>query len=59
MLDMSNDEKELYNERIAICMYDGGLDVKEARKVARAQIIERRYQRGEIELKQTKLWGEE
>ncbi|MGZ8432792.1 MAG: hypothetical protein ACXWYM_00410 [Candidatus Binatia bacterium] len=40
--DPTPDERHDYNERIAICMFDGGLPEAEAKQIAVRQIVEGR-----------------
>jgi len=40
---MSKEEYEIYEERAAICEYDGNMTQQEAEKIATKQIIDMRF----------------
>jgi hypothetical protein len=42
---MSKEEYEIYEERAAICEYDGNMTRQEAEKIATKQIIDMRFKK--------------
>lgn len=44
---MNEKELELYDERVAICIYDGNLSEEEAKKIAEKQIKDLRNKENE------------
>lgn len=47
---MNEKEQEIYEERVAICIYDGNLTEEEAKRIAEKQIEDLRSKEGEKNL---------
>lgn len=47
---MNEKEQEIYNERVAICIYDGNLSEEEAKEIAKKQIKDLRNKENEKNL---------
>lgn len=47
---MNEKEREIYDERVAICIYDGNLTEEEAKRIAEEQIKELRRKENEKSL---------